>query len=273
MKSSRASRCRVRARGGAWATRRRRAPPEAARAGAIGPQNGALASAYAGQCVGPAALPVDGALADDTRRGIVATLVREGCIGETVAALEAAEAREHATDPVVRAVLQQIAADETRHAELAWRALRWALDSDNVELARAVGEELEAALYEPAPRVERAGAIDEERCSPMAWSRDGCASSCAAMRSNAPCVPARARCSPGCHRLRDRWRCSFELRGSHPDLSSVREQAEALAFTAKVPQQPAVPRPTLAVRRRACTGTRHFRPAAVSQDSDCHPTR
>jgi hypothetical protein len=122
----------------------------------------ALASAYAGQSVGPGALPVGGALDDNTPRGIIATLVREGCIGETVAALEAAEAREHAIDPVVRAVLEQVAADETRHAELAWRTLRWALDSGDAELARAVREELALALDEPAPGVEPAGALGED---------------------------------------------------------------------------------------------------------------
>jgi len=120
-----------------------------------------LASAYSGQSVGPGPLSVEGSLDDNSPRGIIATLVREGCIGETVAALEAAEAREHATDPVVRAVLEQIAADETRHAELAWRTLRWALDSGNAELARAVREELGAALDEPAPAVEEAGTLEE----------------------------------------------------------------------------------------------------------------
>ncbi len=122
----------------------------------------ALASAYSGRSVGPAALPVDGALGDNSPRGIIATLVREGCIGETVAALEAAEAREHAADPVVRAVLEQIAADETRHAELAWRTLSWALDSGDAELARAVRAELRAALGEPAPATEPGGHMDED---------------------------------------------------------------------------------------------------------------
>jgi hypothetical protein len=51
----------------------------------------------------------------------------EGCIGETVAAVEAAEASARAADPVVRSVLAKIAEDEGRHAELAWRFVRWAL--------------------------------------------------------------------------------------------------------------------------------------------------
>ena len=121
-----------------------------------------LASAYSGQSVGPGPLSVEGSLDDNSPRGIIATLVREGCIGETVAALEAAEAREHTSDPVVHTALDQIAADETRHAELAWRTLGWALASGDAGLARAVREELGTALDEPAPAVEEAGALAEQ---------------------------------------------------------------------------------------------------------------
>lgn len=48
-------------------------------------------------------------------------------MGETVAALEAREALDRATDPQVRAALERIAADEQSHAELAWRFVSWAL--------------------------------------------------------------------------------------------------------------------------------------------------
>lgn len=86
-----------------------------------------LASAYAKQPLGPDALPMAGALDGATLQDIVVTTILEGCVGETVAALEAAEAAQHAADPAVRAVLQQIHADELRHAELAWQFLAWAL--------------------------------------------------------------------------------------------------------------------------------------------------
>jgi hypothetical protein len=43
----------------------------------------------------------------------------EGCVRETWAALEASYQSEHATSPTVRAVMQRICDDETRHAELA----------------------------------------------------------------------------------------------------------------------------------------------------------
>jgi|CZKU01.1.fsa_nt_gi hypothetical protein len=84
-----------------------------------------LASAYAGADLGPGHLAVEESLGETDLRGLVATLFAEGCVGETIAALEAREALDHATDPVVRGVLQTIADDEKRHAELAWRTIAW----------------------------------------------------------------------------------------------------------------------------------------------------
>ena len=62
---------------------------------------------------------------------IVDLVLAEGCIGETSAALEALEAADTASDPVIRAAYTQIAADEQRHAELAFRFTRWALQQDS----------------------------------------------------------------------------------------------------------------------------------------------
>ncbi|WP_437669131.1 ferritin-like domain-containing protein [Sorangium sp. So ce131] len=104
----------------------------------------ALASAFAGRDVGPGPLSIDGALGGADPRAILVTAVREGCIGETVAAIEAAEAALHATDPAVRSALEKIAEDETRHAELAFRFAAWMIDRDPA-LAGVVADELAAA--------------------------------------------------------------------------------------------------------------------------------
>ncbi len=90
----------------------------------------ALASRYAGDALGPGPLVVDGALDGVSLEKLVVTTIAEGCIGETIAAIEAAERGAHATDPVVREVLAGISEDETRHAELAWRFVAWALARD-----------------------------------------------------------------------------------------------------------------------------------------------
>jgi hypothetical protein len=118
----------------------------------------ALVSAYASAPMGPGKLPlprqveVSATLAD-----LVAATVREGCIGETMAAVLAAEQLAAATDPAVRAALAIIAEDEARHAELAWRTVAWAIAEGGEPVREAVARELERAnevlpdLTEDAP--------------------------------------------------------------------------------------------------------------------------
>jgi hypothetical protein len=115
-----------------------------------------LASAYAGAPMGPGALAIDGSLDDFNVVDLVATLFREGCVGETVAAIEARDALENVRDPAVRTVLETIARDELRHAELAWRTLGWLVASGRASRA-AVRDEVTKALSEmrsPARRLE-----------------------------------------------------------------------------------------------------------------------
>ncbi|MDC3954772.1 hypothetical protein [Polyangium jinanense] len=49
----------------------------------------------------------------------------EGCVREAYGALIATFQAAHARDPKVRRAMQVIAADETRHAALAWRIASW----------------------------------------------------------------------------------------------------------------------------------------------------
>ena len=129
----------------------------------------ALASAYAGADVGPGPLSLEGALASGDVAEVVRLAVVEGCIGETVAAVEAAEGAARAEDPVVASVLAKIAEDETRHAELAWRFVRWAIAGD-AALSAVARDAFEAAIAEERGRpARRAGAEDE------AWLRHGVA--------------------------------------------------------------------------------------------------
>ena len=86
-------------------------------------------------------------------------VILEGCIGETVAALEAAEAARHAIDPVVSAALAAIAEDETRHATLAWRYVGWVLPRQP-SLAGTVLATIDSAILEPRAKVAPAS-LDE----------------------------------------------------------------------------------------------------------------
>jgi hypothetical protein len=103
-----------------------------------------LASAYGGSPIGPGPLVIDGALSQTSPEDVLRLTIREGCIGETVAALEAAEAGRGATVSTVKEILEGIAADESNHAALAWRVARWLLEK-NPELLRVAEEELAAA--------------------------------------------------------------------------------------------------------------------------------
>ena len=115
----------------------------------------AVASRYAGTALGPGQLDIERSLHESSLQAIVLNAIREGCVGETVAAIEALEAAEHANDPALRALLLEIGADETRHAELAYRFVQWALTLGDPELERAVRAEF-AALGAEAPSSVRA---------------------------------------------------------------------------------------------------------------------
>lgn len=108
----------------------------------------ALAQGYAGAPIGPSAFPFDGAIAvSSDLASLAAATAREGCIGETLSAVLAAEQIARATDPAVRRALSAIAEDESRHAELAWRTVAWAIDRGGDAVRAAV-----VAVFEEAQR-------------------------------------------------------------------------------------------------------------------------
>ena len=113
----------------------------------------ALAAAYAGHPVEPGAFPVPPMVrvsADPAE--IAATTFREGCVGETVVALLSARAAEACTDAAPRTLLELIARDESRHAELAWRTLGWLVKTYGAPVRAAVAAEV-AALRERGVRL------------------------------------------------------------------------------------------------------------------------
>ena len=102
-----------------------------------------LASKHAGARLGAGSLPVlakpmNFGTVSDSRAGspvaIALAMLEEGCINESVAAAEAAVAASSCSEDnelgaETKSVLIRIAEDETRHAALAWRTLRWLLDT------------------------------------------------------------------------------------------------------------------------------------------------
>lgn len=101
----------------------------------------------------------------------------EGCVRETFGALLATHQAEHAADPVVRATMQRISIDETRHAALSWQVARW-LDTrlspaarTRVTVARraAARELVQGAAREEAPAfAARIGLPDRRRAAALA---------------------------------------------------------------------------------------------------------
>ncbi|MCB9766496.1 MAG: hypothetical protein H6739_42370 [Alphaproteobacteria bacterium] len=108
-----------------------------------------LASRYAGEPLAPGPLPMAGALCGGEDLAAVAVeVLREGAVGETLGALLAEEMRQRATDPQARAALDEIAADEARHAQMAWRFLRWAVEQGGEDLRAQLAEAAEQAIAE-----------------------------------------------------------------------------------------------------------------------------
>lgn len=104
----------------------------------------ALASRFAGTTLGPGPLSLDGVVPATDPETVLDRLIDEACVGETVGTALVREAARHVTDPALRAVLDRTADDETRHAALAWRALRW-LVAAHPELAPSVPGRFAAA--------------------------------------------------------------------------------------------------------------------------------
>ena len=96
-----------------------------------------FASSFLGSPFGPGPLNVEGSLKKMDVAKIIGSIIREGCIEETISAVEA-HFREHfAQDTAVKKALSQIASDETSHAQLAWDAVYWMTENSPQHLLLA----------------------------------------------------------------------------------------------------------------------------------------
>lgn len=86
-----------------------------------------VASELGGSPVAPGPIEMNDVLNSRRPEDILVTTIIEGCVGETLAALEASEAAAKTQSEVLRGVLATIASDEARHAALAWRTVAWML--------------------------------------------------------------------------------------------------------------------------------------------------
>lgn len=107
-----------------------------------------LAASLDGVHEGPGPLDVTGAIGAVTLEEAVRAAIAEGCVGETCAALLCRRRAELATEPAVRAALEHIAEDESRHASLAWRFVAWALAAGGESVRAAAMEAFDRSLAE-----------------------------------------------------------------------------------------------------------------------------
>jgi len=115
-----------------------------------------LASAYAGTPIGPGAFPEARAAAPSvTLAALVEASLRDGCVDEAASAHVLAACALAARDPVVRDALHTMAADEARHAALAWDIVAWALAAS----PDAVAPVLRAWVAAPSDASARLDAI------------------------------------------------------------------------------------------------------------------
>ncbi|MRG93124.1 ferritin-like domain-containing protein [Polyangium spumosum] len=116
----------------------------------------ALASRYADRPIGPAKLDLSGVPLETDLRAVLGSLIEEACVGETIGAAEALALAGLVQDPALREVHARIAEDEQRHAELAWKTLRFLLegaDEDTRSFARATFDRaIEASSVDPSFR-------------------------------------------------------------------------------------------------------------------------
>ncbi|MBK7585087.1 MAG: ferritin-like domain-containing protein [Myxococcales bacterium] len=101
-----------------------------------------LSTRFGGRELGPATLDLGTPHPEVTLESAVIAAFREGAVGETIAALAARRARDQAEDPAVCAALDRIAADEERHAALAYRFLAFGLRQGGESVRRALEQEL-----------------------------------------------------------------------------------------------------------------------------------
>ena len=97
-----------------------------------------IASRWGNTDVGPAPSPQWGGAIDGDVLTLLCETLEDGCVGETIAAQEASVLSGRARHPEIAAALETIAADELRHAELAWRIVVWCLPLAGVPGARAL---------------------------------------------------------------------------------------------------------------------------------------
>lgn len=98
----------------------------------------AIAGRYLGERHHAGALDVSGLNIATTLEDVAVRTFLDGCVEETIAALTARAQLDVAADSEVRDALERIVEDETRHAELGWKLVAWAVATGGARVTRAL---------------------------------------------------------------------------------------------------------------------------------------
>ncbi len=131
----------------------------------------ALASAYLGEehTAEPftALSRVDAPTGDDALVRLAVGSLRDGALGEGVAALTAAESAARAVDLTVASTLRTIAAEEAEHALLGLDIVLWALTVGGADVHRAVHAELAVLHTRVTPSLPPVDGVSAERLAEL----------------------------------------------------------------------------------------------------------
>ena len=97
-----------------------------------------LAQYFGAPACGPGPLPLNLTRDQPSLASVAEAAAREGCVFETVAALEASITAAETANSHVQAALLAIADDEARHAELSWDIVRWAWQAGDAGVKAAI---------------------------------------------------------------------------------------------------------------------------------------
>ena len=86
-----------------------------------------IAKSFLGAKIQPSNFNIDGSIETMSNSEIIKSVITEGCIGETVAAVRAKLSAHYAKELNLKSILEEIAADETNHSQLAWNTVQWAI--------------------------------------------------------------------------------------------------------------------------------------------------
>ena len=110
-----------------------------------------FAGAFLGVDFEPGPLDVDGSLEKLNPREIIRSVIQDGCIEETLSAIEAKFSSYKSSNPTIKKSWIEIASDETNHAQFAWNTIRWFLENYPGEHTFVVDTFLAELARQPLP--------------------------------------------------------------------------------------------------------------------------